>query len=325
MSGIIEVLDGIYGLVDTSVMIYDGCYNRIWENSAASELDEELRAKISFYIMRSGQTSGKLPFGRGGRFYTITVLGEKFTAAEVNNENPLINLLSEPEIAKYLSSAEISIRRSTAGIAYSCDAIAAEDISEDVRLYLNNIIKSCLEIIKNVSLGSQISSSVFSNYKAEKICADSFFAEIADGCSRAMSGCRVNYERRSCGVIESDKTVLTCFILGVVNLLIGNGIGRECALEFKSESDDNKTILIIEAVGSCSEEKAPEMPDILDAAAELMKLEYTLAPSRAELRINKAEAADELEFGTDKLDFGDSLFSPFNIMLGDLDCFKDIF
>lgn len=319
------ILDGIYGSVDAPVIIYNDMYVTVWNNSAAEILAEDIRKEIVVYIMKKGIPSGKLPFESGGRFHTIELFGEKYIVAEIYKENPIVAMYSQPRIAEHVFSSENEVRRAVSEIVYFCDDIESIGISEDQRFDLDFIIRACCRIMKNVTLGSQIKSAVFKEKNPDNIDLDAFLGEFASGCRRSMPDWDIQYDGNFCGVVFTDEPILTFFLLGLINSMAKSTADQYSGLRMKTETSDDTIALKIEMIPQESSEADTKILPLTDALAELLGVEYSVCGNTAEVRFKIVEFTEEFLFSAPKVISGEEIFSPFNIMLNDLNDFKNFY
>lgn len=325
MSELYDILNGIYGQYHLPVIVYESSGQAIWNNKAAKALEEESPdafVNIITQIVMNGETSGRI---KNIIYHRAAISGSYYTIAVIDNETTLEKLFSDSKVSGYSYQAESLTRRSVANISVACSYIsdaAAEENFKEIGQSLDVIMKECCRLLKNVTLGSQLSAAaVSSNVKSSYINFGVFMKKIADGCSKAMDD---NFKIEcSCGcdaVIKANSVLLTYFILLIIRAVI-SAAGKDCDhINITSETDEKQVKLLIDS-GSNADSGFVNgtETDILNVFADKLDAKYSFFCGKAEILMPLADNSNMLLFESDKLCLGEEVFSPFSIILGDTD------
>lgn len=311
MTDISIILKGIYGHMPTAVVVYDQFCRMIWANEKGTLLCDELIKKIAAYIIVREKENGLLPFGKGGRFYTIELSNEKYISAEIYDISPLAALYSDPSIADYAVNAENRIRVFVSEIVYSCTSM--QDHSTCDLKETSSIINNCIKIMREIILGSQVALSLFGKKSETLIRGSSFMEEIAEGCSKTLINTKITYNYEHCGAFKSDKYLMTFLMLCVCNLIIDDS--AECKeLRFYAGNRRDKVVLGVEAINCMTQSGSHHIRELIDSLCDLLGAQFNENNDGAEIIIAGCEDDDFIEFN-DSSDFDDSLFSPYRLLL----------
>lgn len=342
MSAFDDILSGIYGSMETSIIVYSTEGSVIWQNRCADRIlsdNNKATAIIFSEIVRNQYGSGKITYAHGGRFHVAEIAGRECYIAELYPNNRLLSLFGESSVVRFAQYSDMTVRHAITGISASCEILAVlteKTGGDEAKLCLNNIITSCCRLMQSVSLNSQLTAVADEkDLNPEPINVDMFFEEFAQESSRAL-GKNANISYVSCSgcIICVDRALLTYFLLGLVRRLIGYG-NEIVTLEISAEVNESKVEIAIEKLnadkpddtgkGSLAENLKNIDDEISGFFAERLKATYSLSGNTLNISFNRAENNGEATLRSDKTFLSDSLFSPYNIMLNDLMDFRSFY
>lgn len=342
LSGIADIINGIYGNKENAIIVYSLYGEVIWKNKAAvSLLDNDAEGIIFAGIIENTGSSGKIRYADGGTFHKAVVCDMDLYIAELYSESRLTALFEDHRVNDYAVYSEMLVRQAVTGISASCEII--NDLIEnaekdDAELCLNNIISCCCRIMKKATLSSQLASIAHDrNIKPTLINIDNFLSEFTSGCKQAFGDkSRVSYNSETGCLIYADKTLLTYFMLELLCCLISSWNTSCCniiiaATEIDGYAEIKISRNITAETSQIGQSGIPSRAfksvedELCRIFAETLKAEYSFSDDTLNISIKCAENNDKAVLETEKIYLSDSLFSPYNIMLNDFTDFRTFY
>lgn len=332
----IQFFEGIWGYMDLPILIYSTGGKLLWVNKAAEdllkispEIPEAIFSKINdrFVI---GITADKTDFGE---FRMIHIGDEKLYLVELrNNEHNLLRFLNDPVVAEYIRRNDTLIRQTITGISASCEIISdlLDDSDNDEGAFcLDNIIKSCCHVMRNVSINSLLISVAEKNELNEQyINLDEFVARFVLGCKKALGKDFDLVITGKCGfTIKANQELLGYLFLIVLRNLLENsefpaGQRLEISVSAVQNGADVAFITSGDFINSDNTIKLDAEYDLdnefVNILAEKLGANLEYSENKVNIFLKSVENNGEVELSTDKMYFDDGIFSPYNIMLSDL-------
>lgn len=333
-----SVLNDIYGNDDSAVMAINMSGEVIWKNAAADLLlgkSEISLREVLAAIKMSGRDNGSLFVGGGGCFRKIRLRSQDMFIAEVYSLDRLSGAFSTPFFAKYLRNSNTQTHQAVTAISACCERLNGliENASDkdDAAFYLDSIISNCCRLLRSSDMGTQLAKAVSEkNIHAELIYLSDFIKNLTEGCVSAMGNahCSVCPDMPDC-FVRTDRTLLIYFILMLTRKIMPH---KNMRLSFEANTDGQTAEIIV-----CSEEigNIPDSEKIsnndsafheaYDIIAKKLGVEYSLAQNRAVIKLKCTQHNGEIVFESDRITFGDGLFSPYRVMLSDLTEYRSFY
>lgn len=333
-----SILSEIYGNDDSAVIAFKMSGEIIWKNAAAELLlgKSEVSAKEVFAAIKMcGRDSGSLFVAGGGSFRKVKPCGQDMFIAEVYSLDRLSGAFGTPLFGKYLRNSNTQTHQAVTAISACCERLnglienAAD--KDNAAFYLDNIILNCCRLLRNVDIGTQLAKAVSEkNLREELIHLSDFMKNLSEGCVSAMGNdyCGICSDMPDC-FVRTDRSLLMYFILMLARKIMPH---KSMRLSFGANSDGQTAEITV-----CSKEigNIPDSEKIsnfdsafneaYDIIAQKLGAEYTLASNSATIKLKCAQYNGEIVFESDRITFGDSMFSPCRVMLSDLTEFRSFY
>lgn len=327
-----DIFNIMYGQSKNAVFIYGSSGELLWLNLSAeliSEEDSGLIERLRSEIMNvSCEKQFRLENGICAKLRRIQLNDREYFAAELYSASVLDEFFCNPIISDFSFNSDAEARKAITGISAACELIEAycsENIKPEITDCLNRIMKSCCRLLQNTSLYAQLavtSDSGLDNVTVISI-AD-FLDEITDGFRNALSGCsRIKTVSENNLYVKINKKLLTFFLVNLLKQILVKS-NSDITIS-ASDSGERINIKLLYNNGANSEFFSETDNEINKILAKKLGIEYSCSNNGISLILKAAENDGTINMDTDRVVLSDNFFSIYNIMLSDLDDFRDFY
>lgn len=334
MTDINRLMAGLYGESDEPVTVFDKGGRAVWKNALSEKIyTESAGAEKRIYqeITVKERRSGSFSECGGGKYRFAVIEGSEYIIVHHYREGRLRELFEEKSVSDFAASCDSSLREAVTCISASCEML--EDMidiqgNEAAELCLEGILKSCCTVMRSTAVITQLAAAAgekLPRTEALEICV--FVKEFARSCKNA-AGRDIHAEiPQECErIINSDRLQLTYLLLMAVRKAISES-SEGCGIGIRLYIEENTAVIEITAdeAGVRNEHNHAEeykykiRNDIMHILADRLEAEITVYRAKIRVALAAAEPCGEINFRSEKIFFTDGYFSPYRIMLGDLE------
>lgn len=239
---------------------------------------------------------------------------------KLNPESDILKFLSSPEVVEFIQSSDALIRNSVTEISAACEIIASNSNGNDNSAYLNSIINSCRNILKEAAITTLLSASGAAESN-NSVDFDVFFREFINGCRSTLSDkIKITSRCESNCIVKGEKPLLLYFMLGIVRKLLSVA-GNESVLDMTASLSQQHLVITFKIKGTKIAKTHHDNSSYFDESviqlmAQKLSAECKISDTTAEVSLEILSGSSFNELRSDKVILSDGLFSPYNIMLG---------
>lgn len=240
------------------------------------------------------------------------------------NEDKLSELLNDPLLKDYLALNDRLIRLVASRIAAESESVKTKlRENEPITTEPANILALCSRLMQVAELYSMLTNVTADKIYPEVIEISDFLAVFTDKCSKLLEGvCCFEYKRKDKLYADGSRDVLTYIMLSYVRQSVLEG-ASSILFEY-GVSDGDCVITAVSKKKKTSEYEhfgdfqTVYRDDIMRTLAARIGAVYEADENGIKLTIKEKRNISEAELRAPRREYEASLFSEYNIMLGDL-------
>ena len=229
-----------------------------------------------------------------------------------------------PFAEDYINISEENLRFAVMSISSACTQLEGACPTDEQRAYLASIMKMCCRLMQSAEMNTQLRNALAPSGPArETVSTGRLLREIAEGCMVSLANiCRVSSDADDMLFVVCSRHLLRYLILGIIRRGVRDGAE---SVVLSAEAADGEVCISVEFSGIRDKENGVPSElndvyfnDINEVLAGGVGGKFTFDGKRAQIRLPVAPEGPDAELRSSEKFFDSSVFSIYNIMLGDL-------
>lgn len=241
----------------------------------------------------------------------------------MSGRDDIRDFFENPFAGDYINMSEENLRFAVMSISAACSQLDVSCQTEEQRAYIASIMKMCCRLMQSAELNTQLRNALAPGGTAKEIVSTGrLLRDIAEGCTASLSGvCRVSSDADDMLFVMCSRHLLRYLMIGIIRRGVRDGAE---SVMLSAEADGDGVCISAQFTGLDDGGSTPvELNDIYfndinNILAGGVGGTFSFDGKCACIRLPKASESADAELRAPNDYFDSSVFSIYNIMLGDL-------